>query len=361
MDAILIVTECGENRQRSLNQGFLFKLHIQKTYDHLNWKSLIHMLQRMGFGTRWIKGLRQGDPLSPFLFILAIERMKKESKGFAFWVVLVTPGLPSAGYLSLWFVSYCLGAGVLPCAHPKGSGCGFPLSSKKKKGMKNMLNTAKLRGWIRGFQAAEEEQILMLTVTLVTFEAVSRLYINCGKSFIYPIVAQLGSRKNRNQKLKEAESKFRMKWPWKFTPCEDMLWKWRAIRNLRPLIQSRIRFKVGNGLKRKGIDWSGRRAAQSIGLGTINNFFLHCMWTDQLWRVSISLRKIEWVKPRNINCWNKVRNAAKKEERWKIVSACIWWLVWEERNRRCFEDKQSNLQGFKMICLAFFVFGVNRN
>lgn len=24
---------------------------------------------------------------------------------------------------------------------------------------------------------------------------------------------------------KEAESKFRMKWLWKFTSCEDMLWK----------------------------------------------------------------------------------------------------------------------------------------
>ena len=32
----------------------------------------------------------------------------------------------------MWFASYCIGAGVLPCTHPKGSGCGFPLSSKKK-------------------------------------------------------------------------------------------------------------------------------------------------------------------------------------------------------------------------------------
>ncbi|KAH0757090.1 hypothetical protein KY290_020583 [Solanum tuberosum] len=34
-----------------------------------------------------------------------------------FWVELVAPGLPSAA-------SYCIGAGVLSCAHPKGSGCG---------------------------------------------------------------------------------------------------------------------------------------------------------------------------------------------------------------------------------------------
>ncbi|KAG5599929.1 hypothetical protein H5410_031299 [Solanum commersonii] len=33
----------------------------------------------------------------------------------------------------MWFASYCIGAGILPCAHPKGSSCGFALSSKKNK------------------------------------------------------------------------------------------------------------------------------------------------------------------------------------------------------------------------------------
>uniref|UniRef100_A0A0V0GPB2 Putative ovule protein n=1 Tax=Solanum chacoense TaxID=4108 RepID=A0A0V0GPB2_SOLCH len=28
----------------------------------------------------------------------------------------------------MWFASYYIGAGVLPCVHPKGSGFGFPLS-----------------------------------------------------------------------------------------------------------------------------------------------------------------------------------------------------------------------------------------
>ncbi|WMV47094.1 hypothetical protein MTR67_040479, partial [Solanum verrucosum] len=33
----------------------------------------------------------------------------------------------------IWFASYCIGAGVLRCAHRKGSDCGFPSSSKKEK------------------------------------------------------------------------------------------------------------------------------------------------------------------------------------------------------------------------------------
>ncbi|KAG5593819.1 hypothetical protein H5410_035051 [Solanum commersonii] len=81
---------------------------------------------------------------------------------------------------------------------------------------------------------------------------------------------------------------------------------------------------------------------------------------DQLWRIFICLRKITWVKPRNIEgvlkCWMRVGNATAKEERWKIVPACIWWTVWKERNQRCFEGKQNNMQNFKMNCLALYYF-----
>ncbi|KAG5612551.1 hypothetical protein H5410_023832 [Solanum commersonii] len=39
-----------------------------------------------------------------------------------------------------------------------------------------------------------------------------------------------------------------------------------------------------------------------------------------------------------------------------MVPSCIWWTIWLERNQRCHEGKQSNIQRFKLNCLALYYF-----
>ena len=178
LDAVLIANEVVDSALRKKENGLLCKLDIEKAYDHIGWDFLLLTLEKMGFGPKWIRwirwcistasfsvlfngsptgffqssrGLRQGDPLSPYLFVIGME--------------------------------------VLSCMLKRAvegnfiSGCRL----RNSEGGELVISHLLYADDTIVFCEANSEQLMCLSWTLMWFEAFSGLKINLNKSEIIPL------------------------------------------------------------------------------------------------------------------------------------------------------------------------------
>uniref|UniRef100_A0A2N9EUU7 Reverse transcriptase domain-containing protein n=1 Tax=Fagus sylvatica TaxID=28930 RepID=A0A2N9EUU7_FAGSY len=178
LDSVLVANESLDSRLKSGFPGVLCKLDIEKAYDHVNWNFLLYMLRRCGFSERWrqwiyscistvrfsvlvngsahgffstSRGLRQGDPLSPMLFIIVMEALSR-----------MLERAVAGGYISGFSV---------------GNSTGVELSISHSLFADDTLI----------FCGANSEQAWYLRGVFIWFQAISGLKINLSKSELVPV------------------------------------------------------------------------------------------------------------------------------------------------------------------------------
>ncbi|KAK2454307.1 hypothetical protein QL285_001883 [Trifolium repens] len=129
VDGVMVINEVIDLAKKLGRPCLIFKVDFEKAYDSVDWGFLEYMLRRFGFGGKWIdwikacvfsgnlsvlvngsptseiniqRGLKQGDPLAPFLFLLVAE-------GFA--------GLMRSAVEKSLFKGFHVGSGSVVVSH----------------------------------------------------------------------------------------------------------------------------------------------------------------------------------------------------------------------------------------------------
>jgi hypothetical protein len=171
LNSVLLTNECVDSRIKSGILRVICNLNIEKAFDHVNWRFLLYMLRRCGFGEKlcsWIahcissarffvlvngtptsffnssRGLRQGDPLSLFLFVIVMDALNQ------MFTVIVDRGLLS----------------------------GFSVGSRPSEAMH--ISHLLLADDTLVFRGANPDHVRYLRVLFLCFEVVSSLKVNLG-------------------------------------------------------------------------------------------------------------------------------------------------------------------------------------
>ncbi|GKV33852.1 hypothetical protein SLEP1_g42302 [Rubroshorea leprosula] len=245
IEGAVVANEIIDEAKRKKMKSFLFKVDFEKAYDKVCWEFVDYMLMRMGFNITWrkwiqeclrssmvsvlvngsptkqftvSKDLRQGDPLSPFLFLIVAEGLN---------------GLVSSAVVKEQYKGVIVGNGAVSVSHLQFAD--------------DMIF----------FGEATEENIKAIKCIMRIFELVSGLKINFGKSQLMGIGVGEEWRARMAFRLYCKEGGF----PFKYLGI-PIGGNHRRITMWQPMVES---------FKRKLESWKGRHLSFSGRITLINS------------------------------------------------------------------------------------------
>lgn len=87
---------------------------------------------------------------------------------------------------------------------------------------------------------------------------------------------------------------------------------------------------------------------------TTNHLLLHCSVVYDIWCMFYSIFGLSWVMPQitkeAVEVWSSWKVGKSIKKIWNMIPACIFWIVWAERNRRCFDGLSTSHRALKAKC-----------
>ena len=125
-------------------------------------------------------------------------------------------------------------------------------------------------------------------------------------------------------------------------PWKD-IWKVKAPRRVSFFLWTVAwdRILTGDNLRLRGFDFVHWCIMCRCCGETVDHLLLYCEKAHHLWCFAFKIFGISWVPSRTVSdllfsWWNWFGKHSSYI--WNLVSLCLMWCIWKERNRRTFED-----------------------
>lgn len=141
-------------------------------------------------------------------------------------------------------------------------------------------------------------------------------------------------------------------WPWKIIwrtklPPKVVCFTWTALYEA---------CLTQDNLKKRKFQLPNRCYMCKKEAETTRHLLLHCEVASEIWNMFFCLFGLKWTMPLSVKdaceSWSiwRVDKAIKKI--WIMIPGCIFWCIWLERNRRCFEGESTSVGDLKARCLV---------